>query len=205
VPLLFSEERIVALTLFSTLSQYGGMHRLLTQVRGADRVHFVDTTSLDKVRLAFQEHPKTRLLHVESPSNPLMRISDIRGLAEICREFGVFLSVDSTMMSPYLMKPLALGADLVIHSATKFLSGHSDTMGGIVATKSADLAKRVAFLQVTFFLSSILLSCSCKCLLLTSSFIRTPRGQRWLHLIAGCCCVPSKPSQFGWNARRRMR
>jgi cystathionine beta-lyase len=98
---------------------YGGMHRLACKVtsRMGVEVKFVDTTDLDLVAAAIT--PQTRLVHIESPSNPLMRVTDLRSLSALLHARGVLLSVDSTMMSPYLMKPLSLGADVVIHSATK--------------------------------------------------------------------------------------
>eukprot|EP00754_Rhynchopus_humris_P040076 Rhum_TRINITY_DN23126_c0_g1::Rhum_TRINITY_DN23126_c0_g1_i1::g.177246::m.177246/K01760/metC; cystathionine beta-lyase len=127
---------------------YGGMHRLLTQVcnRFNIQLQFIDTTDLDLVAKAITKG-KTKLVHIESPSNPLMRITDLRKLAELVHANDAIVSVDSTMMSPYLWQPLNLGADIVMHSGTKFLNGHSDTMVGMVAVKDADLAKRVAFLQ----------------------------------------------------------
>ena len=127
---------------------YGGMHRLVSRVTSAlhgVRVRFVDTTSLDAVAAALS--PATRMLHMESPSNPLMRITDIRALAKLLAPRGVLLSIDSTLMSPILQRPLQLGADLVTHSATKFFGGHSDVMGGLVCLRDEALSKRVAFFQ----------------------------------------------------------
>eukprot|EP00667_Euglena_gracilis_P010976 EG_transcript_11187 len=126
---------------------YGGMHRLLTQVcsRQGIKVKFIDTTKL--ARLEREISQNTVLVHVETPSNPLMRVTDLRRLAEVCKKNGALLSVDATMMSPILMQPLKLGVDIVMHSATKFLSGHSDTMAGFLAAASEDICKRLAFLQ----------------------------------------------------------
>ncbi len=127
---------------------YGGMHRLVSRVTGAlhgIKVRFVDTTDLNAVRAAIG--PNTRMLHMESPSNPLMRITDVRGLSSVLRANGVLLSIDSTMMSPVLQKPLNMGADIVVHSATKFFGGHSDVMGGLVCLRDEDLSKRIAFFQ----------------------------------------------------------
>lgn len=126
---------------------YGGMHRLVTQVAPIQGVkfRFVDCTNLAAVEQALS--PKTRVLHVETPSNPLMRICDLKGLAELLRPRGVLLSVDASMMSPLLMRPLDLGADIVVHSATKHFSGHADCMGGLVCLRDEELAKRVGFLQ----------------------------------------------------------
>ena len=134
---------------------YGGMHRLVSRVTGAlhgVRVTFVDTTDLAKVRAAIT--PATRMLHMETPSNPMMRITDVRALAALLRGDGrpgsrapILLSIDSTMMSPILQRPISLGADIVVHSATKFFGGHSDVMGGLVCLRDADLSKRIAFFQ----------------------------------------------------------
>mmetsp|Transcript_106691 Transcript_106691/g.308690 ORF Transcript_106691/g.308690 Transcript_106691/m.308690 type:complete len:626 (+) Transcript_106691:133-2010(+) len=126
---------------------YGGMHRLLTQdcVHSGVKVAFVDTTDLDAVRKAIT--PQTRLIHTESPSNPRMRISDLKGLADLAHAHGVLLCVDSTMMPPVICKPLTVGADIVVHSATKFFSGHADCTGGLVCVREPSLAHRVAFLQ----------------------------------------------------------
>jgi cystathionine beta-lyase len=127
---------------------YGGMHRLVSRVTSAlhgVRVRFVDTTRLDAVAAALT--PATRMLHMESPSNPLMRITDVRALGKLLAARGVLLSIDSTMMSPILQRPLQLGADIVTHSATKFFGGHSDVMGGLVCLRDEALSKRVAFFQ----------------------------------------------------------
>eukprot|EP01065_Artemidia_motanka_P024068 TRINITY_DN2871_c0_g1_i1.p2 TRINITY_DN2871_c0_g1~~TRINITY_DN2871_c0_g1_i1.p2 ORF type:complete len:562 (+),score=221.21 TRINITY_DN2871_c0_g1_i1:69-1688(+) len=128
---------------------YGGMHRLLTQIcqRFGFKLTFVDSTDIGAVERALVEQPSTKLVHIESPSNPLMRITDVRALAAVCHKNGTLLSVDSTMMSPYLWQPLTLGVDIVMHSGTKFLNGHSDTMVGVVCTKTKELSDRVAFIQ----------------------------------------------------------
>lgn len=127
---------------------YGGMHRLVSRVTGAlhgVKISFVDTTDLRKVEAAIG--PSTKMLHMETPSNPLMRVTDVRTLAKLLHSKGVLLSIDSTMMSPILQRPLTLGADIVVHSATKFFGGHSDVMGGLVCLKDEDLSKRIAFFQ----------------------------------------------------------
>eukprot|EP00418_Pyrodinium_bahamense_P006554 CAMPEP_0179023790 /NCGR_PEP_ID=MMETSP0796-20121207/7113_1 /TAXON_ID=73915 /ORGANISM="Pyrodinium bahamense, Strain pbaha01" /LENGTH=664 /DNA_ID=CAMNT_0020719715 /DNA_START=13 /DNA_END=2003 /DNA_ORIENTATION=- len=126
---------------------YGGMHRLLTQdcVHNGVKVTFVDTTDLESVARAISPH--TKLIHTESPSNPRMRITDLRALAKLAHNHGVLLSVDSTMMPPVICKPLTLGVDITVHSATKFFSGHADCTGGLVCVRDPSLAHRVAFLQ----------------------------------------------------------
>ncbi|KAF4729094.1 hypothetical protein FOZ63_025086, partial [Perkinsus olseni] len=128
---------------------YGGMHRLLSRIvkRYGIKVHFVDLSDADAVAAVLNEN--TRIVHCESPSNPLMRITDLRRLSAQLKAFSsrIVLSVDSTMMSPYWMQPLRLGADIVVHSATKFLLGHSDTMAGVVCTSSPELSSAIAFVQ----------------------------------------------------------
>jgi cystathionine gamma-synthase len=126
---------------------YGGTHRLVNRVFvpwgiGLDTV---DMTDLDAVRAAIT--PATKVLWVETPSNPLMKISDIAALAEIGHAAGVLVVVDNTFASPYLQNPLALGADVVTHSTTKYLGGHSDVLGGAVVLNDDELAEKVGFLQ----------------------------------------------------------
>ena len=126
---------------------YGGTVRLLEQVlsRQAITVRYIDTTDLEAVRDALSQ--RTKLILVETPSNPLLRISDIRGLSEIAGAAGVLLAVDNSMLSPILQQPLALGADVVIHSATKFLCGHSDVTAGAIITSDSTLYEQIAFQQ----------------------------------------------------------
>jgi cystathionine gamma-synthase len=126
---------------------YGGTHRLVNKVFvpwgiGLDTV---DMSDLDAVRAAIT--PATRVLWVETPSNPLMKISDIAALAELGHAAGVLVVVDNTFASPYLQNPLALGADVVTHSTTKYLGGHSDVLGGAVILTDDELAEKVGFLQ----------------------------------------------------------
>ncbi|HLL82356.1 MAG TPA: aminotransferase class V-fold PLP-dependent enzyme, partial [Longimicrobium sp.] len=126
---------------------YGGTFRLFARVfaRLGIEFSFVDSGSLDEIRAAMR--PNTRLVHVETPTNPMMRISDIAGAAEIAHAGGAVLSVDNTFASPYNQNPLALGADVVLHSTTKYINGHSDMIGGIVLTSDDDLHERLRFLQ----------------------------------------------------------
>jgi len=124
---------------------YGGTIRLLSQVapRQGISVRWVDTTDAQAVEAAIS--PATRLLLVETPTNPLLRIADLARLAGIVRRRGVLLAVDNSLLSPCLQQPLALGTDLVIHSATKFLGGHGDVCAGAVATNDPELHGRLAF------------------------------------------------------------
>jgi cystathionine beta-lyase len=124
---------------------YGGTVRLLSRVAPGLglRVRHVDTTDPAAVEAAVS--PETRLLLVETPTNPLLRIADLARLAEIAHARGVLLAVDNSLLSPCLQRPLGLGADLVIHSATKFLCGHGDVSAGAVVTDDPGLHERLAF------------------------------------------------------------
>lgn len=127
---------------------YGGTYRLLARVLGPWGVNLrvVDMSDADAVRAAVADRAP-RILWVETPSNPLLRITDITGLAEIGREAGSLVVVDNTFATPALQRPLALGADVVVHSTTKYLGGHSDVVGGALALNDDALAERIGFLQ----------------------------------------------------------
>ncbi|MEB3186413.1 MAG: cystathionine gamma-synthase [bacterium] len=126
---------------------YGGTYRLFERVLTRFGLTFtwVDARDLDAVAAALR--PETRLVWAETPTNPLLRLVDLAALATLCQERGVLLAVDNTFASPYLQQPLALGADLVVHSTTKYLGGHSDVVGGAVVTSRDDLAADLRFLQ----------------------------------------------------------
>lgn len=127
---------------------YGGTRRLFSGVRsrsaGLDFT-FVDLTNLDAAADAFTEH--TRLLWIETPTNPLLKIVDLEALTAMARKHGALVVVDNTFATPYAQRPLEFGADIVMHSATKFINGHSDMVGGIVLTADAALAEQLAYLQ----------------------------------------------------------
>jgi cystathionine gamma-synthase len=127
---------------------YGGTHRLVNRVHVPWGVSLdtVDMSDLDAV-LAAVHHKETTVLWIETPSNPLMKISDIAALAEIGHNAGALVVVDNTFASPYLQQPLSLGADVVVHSTTKYLGGHSDVLGGAVIVNDAELAEKVGFMQ----------------------------------------------------------
>ncbi len=126
---------------------YGGTYRLMRQVfeRLGLSFTFVDTTDPELCAAAFR--PETRLLWLETPSNPLLRITDIERCAAIAHAQGALCVVDNTFATPYLQQPLALGADLVVHSTTKYLGGHSDVVGGAAVTSDDGLHERLRFLQ----------------------------------------------------------
>ena len=126
---------------------YGGVPRLFNQILADFGLQFtyVDTSQADNVARALRKN--TRMVYVETPTNPLMTVTDIRALAKICRHKGVELVVDNTFMSPYFQQPIALGADMVVHSTTKFLNGHSDGLGGVVVCTRSEQAEKLAFVQ----------------------------------------------------------
>ena len=130
----------------STDDLYGGSFRLMRQVFEPFglRFTFTDLTDLDAVAEAFT--PETRLLWIETPTNPLLKIFDIEALADLAHAKGAAVAVDNTFASPYLQQPLALGADLVMHSTTKYLGGHSDVVGGAAMTNDDAWAEKLRFL-----------------------------------------------------------
>ena len=126
---------------------YGGSFRLFERVLKDFGLNFsyVNTTRPENVREAIG--PATRLIFIETPTNPVMEITDLRAAADLGHDKGVLLAVDNTFMSPYFQRPLALGADIVVHSTTKYLNGHSDGVGGAVILNDPTLAERLKFIQ----------------------------------------------------------
>ncbi|MGE0405595.1 MAG: PLP-dependent aspartate aminotransferase family protein [Candidatus Korobacteraceae bacterium] len=133
--------------LVCTNNVYGGVPRLFNQILANFGLEFtyVDTADLDATAKAIR--PNTRYVYVETPTNPLMALSDIAAIARICRKRKAELVVDNTFMSPYFQRPIELGADMVIHSTTKFLNGHSDGLGGVVVCTRQEQADQLAFIQ----------------------------------------------------------
>jgi methionine-gamma-lyase len=127
----------------STASVYGASRVLLEADYGRFGVEatYIDTTDLSEARRAIR--PGTKLVYIESPSNPSMQVSDIAALAQIAHAQGALVAVDNTFASPYLQKPLELGADVVLHSVTKFLNGHADVVGGIIVSKAPEVHRRL--------------------------------------------------------------
>ncbi len=126
---------------------YGGVPRLFNQVLSGYGIEFtyVDTSDVRNVTRVLR--PSTRMVYVETPTNPLMALSDISAISDLCRRKHVELVVDNTFMSPYFQQPIALGADMVVHSTTKFLNGHSDGLGGVVVCTRRDQAEQLGFVQ----------------------------------------------------------
>jgi cystathionine gamma-lyase len=126
---------------------YGGSYRLFTKLYSKFGLEFsfVDTTNIVTIEQAMT--PRTKVLWLETPSNPLLSITDIAAASAIARKHGVITVVDNTFATPYLQQPLALGADIVLHSTTKYLNGHSDVVGGCIVTNDESLASELKFFQ----------------------------------------------------------
>ncbi len=134
----------------ATADIYGGSYRILTSFfnKFGIATTFVDMSRLEDIEKAIR--PNSRLLFLESPSNPLLKVTDLLGATAIARKHGLITMIDNTFMSPYFQRPLDLGLDIVVHSATKFLGGHSDVIGGAVITKSDELASQIYSVQTGF-------------------------------------------------------
>ena len=126
---------------------YGGTYRVLDKVFSAFDLHYAIVNTEDLQALDRAVQPDVKAILVESPANPLMTVTDLAGVAETAKRHGILSIVDNTFMTPYLQKPLTLGADIVLHSGTKYLGGHSDVVAGLVAVKDGKLAERLAFIQ----------------------------------------------------------
>ncbi len=126
---------------------YGGTFRVVTKVlqRFGISATFVDTTDVRNIEAAIQ--PNTKALYLETPTNPLLKVSDIAACAQFAKSRGLLVIVDNTFMSPYWQSPIELGADIVVHSATKYLGGHSDVVAGIAVVNSPELAESLHFIQ----------------------------------------------------------
>lgn len=126
---------------------YGGAYRIFTKLydKFGVKFTFVDATSLDNIERAFT--PQTKMLWLETPSNPLLRIIDLAGAAKIAKKNGALVVTDNTFASPYLQSPLKLGTDIVVHSTTKYINGHSDVLGGATVTNSPELQEQLKFFQ----------------------------------------------------------
>lgn len=126
---------------------YGGVPRLFDQVLAGYGFEFTYVDTSDPEQVARSIRSNTRMVYVETPTNPLMALSDVRAISAICRARNVELVVDNTFMSPYLQQPIALGASMVVHSTTKFLNGHSDGLGGAVICTRQEQAEQLSFVQ----------------------------------------------------------
>jgi len=126
---------------------YGGTFRLFDKVLRHDgfEFSFVDLTNLQNLEKAIL--PSTKMIWIETPTNPTLKLADIQAISQFARTKGIIVVVDNTFMSPYFQKPLLLGADIVVHSATKYIGGHSDVVGGVAVTNNKDIAEKIAFLS----------------------------------------------------------
>jgi cystathionine beta-lyase len=129
---------------------YGGAYRVLSTIftRMGINSTFVDATDLAAIEAAIR--PETKGIYLETPSNPLLKITDLRGATAIARRHGIITLVDNTFMTPYLQRPLDLGCDIVLHSGTKFLNGHSDVICGFAVVRDAELGQRIRYIQNAF-------------------------------------------------------
>jgi len=128
-------------------NMYGGSYRLFNRVLEKFGLQFsyVDTSNVSAIRAAMRAN--TKILFLETPTNPMMTLTDISASSELAHAKGALVVVDNTFCSPYLQRPIELGADIVVHSTTKFLNGHSDSVGGVVVSNADELAERIGFLQ----------------------------------------------------------
>ena len=128
---------------------YGGVSRHFNQILTRYNLHFsyVDTTDPENVKAALK--PETKMLWIESPTNPLMKVTDLEAMAEIAKENGLYYGMDSTFATPVFLRPLEFGADMVVHSTTKYLSGHNQLIGGAVITNREDIFEEMKFVQKT--------------------------------------------------------
>ena len=131
-----------------SLDIYGGTYRIINDIfrKFGFEATFVDTTDLQQIEAAVR--PNTKAIFIETPSNPLLEVTDISGVVAIAKRHNLLSMVDNTFMSPVLQRPLELGADIVLHSATKFLGGHNDIIAGAVVVNSDELAEKISFAQV---------------------------------------------------------
>ena len=153
----FSSGMAATTALFQDLNQgdhviisrnvYGGTYRMTTKVLSNHGLQFdfVDTTDIQNIEKAIKKN--TRWIFVETPTNPMLEVTDIAAVSELCKKHNLFFAVDNTFMSPYGQRPIELGADCVMHSSTKFIGGHSDVLGGILVAKNKELAEKLHFIQ----------------------------------------------------------
>ena len=153
----FSSGMAATTALFQDLNQgdhviisrnvYGGTYRMTTQVLSNHGLQFdfVDTTDIQNIEKAIKKN--TRWIFVETPTNPMLEVTDIAAVSELCKKHNLFFAVDNTFMSPYGQRPIEQGADCVMHSSTKFIGGHSDVLGGILVAKNKELAEKLHFIQ----------------------------------------------------------
>ncbi len=153
----FGSGLVATSTLLQTLSKgdhviagdnlYGGTYRLFTKVYERFGLEFSFVRSSDTAALEAAMRPNTKMVFVETPTNPMMQLTDVAAVSAVARRHGALTVVDNTFMTPYFQRPLELGADVVMHSVTKYLNGHSDMVGGVLVTSNAAVAEQLRFLQ----------------------------------------------------------
>ena len=126
---------------------YGGSHRLMKRVYEKFGISFTFVDNRDPKHFAAAITPKTKMIYAETPTNPMMTLTDLRALGDIAQARGIVFAVDNTFATPVFQRPLEMGADVVLHSTTKYLNGHSDMIGGLLVTSREDLAEQFGFLQ----------------------------------------------------------
>ncbi len=132
-----------------TRNVYGGTYRIMEKIykNFSIKPHWIDTTDIGAIKNAINKN--TKMVYIETPTNPMMEICDIKEISKICKKEKCILVTDNTFMSPYNQRPLTLGADIVMHSITKYLNGHSDVIGGILVSKNKDLIDKLRFIQMS--------------------------------------------------------
>ncbi len=135
--------------IISTYDLYGGALRLFNNVCNSNGIEFsfIDTSDLELLKSSIK--PNTKAIYIETPSNPLMQVTDILAVAEIAKKHNILVIVDNTFLTPYYQRPLELGADIVLHSGTKYLGGHNDTLAGFVVCKNEELAQKILYFSKT--------------------------------------------------------
>jgi cystathionine gamma-synthase len=169
---------------------YGGSYRLFDSLakRGCYRVLFVDQNDEQALKQALAEKPK--LVLVESPSNPLLRVVDIAKICQLARDAGAISVVDNTFLSPALQNPLALGADLVLHSCTKYLNGHSDVVAGVVIAKDPDVVTELAWWANNIGVTAAPSTAICCC----AASVRCRRAWKWRSVMPRRLSISENPA-----------
>jgi cystathionine gamma-lyase len=126
---------------------YGGTHRQMTQIWARHGLRFTFVDAADAQRVSDAVTPATRMIYAETPTNPLMRLCDLTAVGEVARRAGALFVVDNTFATPFFQRPIELGADIVLHSTTKYLNGHSDMIGGLLVVQPDEIAARIGFIQ----------------------------------------------------------
>ena len=144
VQLFKSDDHIIL-----TENVYGGTYRLLNTIMNKFKVEssWVDTSSIKSIKSKIKSN--TKLIFIETPTNPMMSLSDIKAIVALAKEHNILVAVDNTFMSPYFQRPLQMGADIVIHSTTKYLNGHSDVIGGAVIVNNREIGERLHYIQMS--------------------------------------------------------